>query len=318
MPSFFGKHLPLSLWNSKTLHLPVQLTTVHKKFLEDKGWWASYGPASAGGIGGASADEAKEHVINRFLNSAARMQFVCSDPHDEEIEVREMVLDQLAEGHIYLLDLAAGNGSGTLALLSLICELRSHGLVPNFPLNISISGVDYSPDALSHYAELLEQLSPWLATMGLEIDLTLHVCDLNISGDFSEVLESFLQDANGQSINRFLCVVSALSGAKKEGVAQMLDSLKLAAAALSNKKRNSSWLWVEPHVGKTWITKAIDTIRLTLQRVAHKFFSKGEGFDIVTAVPMLKDKPPRTFEWLDPHNGNAAKSHVFVTAFKND
>jgi hypothetical protein len=318
MPTFFGKHLPLSLWSSKTLHLPLQLTTVHKKFLEEKGWWASYGPASAGGIGGASADEAKEHVINRFLNSAARMQFVCSDPHDDEIEVREMILDQLAEGQIYLLDLAAGNGSGTLALLSFICELRLHGLVPTLPLNVSISGVDYSPDALSYYGGLLEELAPWLATMGVETNLTLHVCDLNISGDFSEVLESILLDAHGQSINRFLCVVSALSGAKKEGVAQMLDSLKLAAAALSRKKRNSSWLWVEPHVGKIWITKAIDTIRLTLQRVAHKFFSKGDGFEIVTDVPMLTDKPTRTFEWLDPHNGNATKSRVFVMAFKND
>lgn len=318
MPSFFGKHLPTSLWNAATLTLPLSLTSVHKKFLQDKGWWASYGPSSAGGIGGASPDEAQEHVVNRFLNSAARMQFVCSDPHDDDTEVRDMVLDQLADGHIYLLDLAAGNGSGTLALLSLICELRSHGLVPNLPLNISIAAVDYSPDALSYYGQLLEDLTPWLSAHGLEINLTLNVCDLNIPGDFSEIMESFVQEANFQKINRFLCIVSAISGAKKEGVAQLIDSLKLAAAALSHKKRNSSWLWVEPFVGKTWITKAVETVQLTLKKVAHMFFSKGEGFEVVTATAKLEEKPERKFHWLDPHNGKITKSHVYVMAFKND
>lgn len=318
MASFFGKHLPLSLWRATTLHLPIQLTAAHKRFLEDKGWWTSYGPSTAGGIGGASADDAQEHVTNRFLNSAARMQFVCSDPNDEEIEVRDMVLDQLAGGHIYLLDLAAGNGSGTLALLSFICELRSSGLVPNLPLNVTITAVDYSSDALGHYGQLLGNLAPWLATMGLEINLTFHVCDLNISGDFSEILEVFFGEAHIQKVNRFLCVISALSGAKKEGLVQLLDSLKVAAAALSNKKRNSSWLWVEPHVGKTWLTKVIDTVRLTLQRVAHKFFPKGESFEITTSATILSDKPTRNFSWLDPHNGKITKSHVFVTVFKND
>ena len=318
MPTFFGKHLPISIWKAVTLHLPYPLVAAHRKFLEDKGWWAEYNPTGVGGKGGATPSEAKEHVINRFLNSAVRMQFVCADPLDKQIEVREMVLDQLAEGKIFLLDLAAGNGSGTLALLSLICELRAHNLVPTLPINISISGVDYSPDALNYYAELLDQIKPWLQTTGLEINLTLHVCDLNISGDFSAVLESILDEAKEKGNSRFLCIVSALSGAKKEGIELMLDSLKIAAAALSHKKRNSSWLWVEPHVGKSWLTKAVDAIRLTLQRVAHKLSSKGEMFEIKTSAPMLEEPVMHAFNWFDPHNNKSTKSYVIVMAFKND
>jgi hypothetical protein len=318
MPSLSGKYLPTSLWNSSTLHLPSHLAIAHKEFLEEHGWWASYDPTASGGIGGISTAEAQEHVTNRFLNSAARMQFVCSDPNDEDILVREMVLDQLADGQIYLLDLAAGNGSGTLALLSLICELRAHECIPKLPLNVSISGVDYSVDALGYYADLLGRLDPWLVSNGININLTLHNCDLSISGDFSEVLESFFKDADRGEIKRFLCVVSALSGAKKDGIAHLLDSLKLAAAALSHRKRNSSWLWVEPHVGKTWLTKAIDTVKLTLQKVAHVFSSKGESFEIVTSATTLEEKPKRSFKWIDPHKGTSTMSHVFVAGFKNE
>ena len=116
--SFEGKDLPTSVWTSKVLHLPEPLAAAHKDFLNDKGWMTAYQPVLSGGSGGKSAEEAQDHVINRFLNSAARMQFVCADPCDEQPEIREMVLDQLGDGHILLLDLAAGNGAGTLAMLS--------------------------------------------------------------------------------------------------------------------------------------------------------------------------------------------------------
>lgn len=316
--NFSGNHLPTTLWNADTLHLPSKLSLAHRDFLVDNGWLASYAPTVAGGIGGQSSLEAQEHVTNRFLNSAARMQFVCSDPKDEEIQVRQMIFDQLADGNIFLLDLAAGNGAGTLALLSLICELRSTAIIPQLPINVSINAVDYSVDALRYYADILDKLEPWLASSAIDVRLTLHHCDLSIAGDFGEVLEGFFQDAEANGTRRFLCVVSALSGAKKDGIAHLLDSLKLAAAALSHSKRNSSWLWVEPHVGKTWLTKAIDTVKLTLEKVAHVFSSKGESFEIVTSGLMLEEKPKRTFKWLDPINGSTTMSGVFVANFKND
>jgi len=166
LSSFSGKDIPTTLWNSEVLHLPQPLSTAHKDFLTDKGWESTYLPGMGGGVGGASVEEAQNHVINRFLNSAARMQFVCADPKDTQPEVRDMVLDQLGDGHIYLLDLAAGNGAGTLAILSLLSELREKKAIPKLPLNVVIVGVDYSPEALNYYAELLEKVRPWLEKMG--------------------------------------------------------------------------------------------------------------------------------------------------------
>lgn len=318
LASFVGKNLPISVWNSKVLYLPEPLATAHKNFLNDKGWMSAYQPGLGGGTGGQSSKEAQDHVINRFLNSAARMQFVCADPGDEQPEVREMVLDQLGDGHIYLLDLAAGNGAGTLAMLSLLCELRAQKSVPKLPLNVSIVGVDYSADALNFYADLLSRITPWFETSGINISLSLALCDLTISGEFSEELESFFDDAKKQNVKRFLCVISALSGAGKERLEQMHDSLKIAAAGLSHKSRSSSWLWVEPHVGKSWQTKFADSVRLVLKKVPFKFFKKGESYDIQADVPLLANPDTRKFDWHDPHKATTAKSHVFVMAFRSE
>ncbi|MDP1637020.1 MAG: class I SAM-dependent methyltransferase [Candidatus Nitrotoga sp.] len=318
LSSFAGKNLPPSIWNSKVLYLPAQLAAAHKDFLTDKGWLNAYQPGQGGGTGGRLTQEAQEHVINRFLNSAARMQFVCSDPRDEEPEVRDMVLDQLGDGHIYLLDLAAGNGAGTLAMLSLLCELRAQKSVPKLPLNVSIVGVDFSADALNFYAELLGKIPPWFETNGINITLNLVVCDLTVSGDFSEELESFFDDAKKQDVKRFLCVISALSGAGKEGFEEMHDSLKIVAARLSSTKRNSSWLWVEPPVKKFWITMFADTVRLTLKKVRHKFFKSNDFYSIKTDVPLFANPVVRNFDWHDPHNETTTESNVFVMAFKSE
>jgi hypothetical protein len=310
-------YLPPSLWSSDMLTLPSKLCGAHKDFLIEKNWWSEYDPSKPGIVGGNSQAEAKDHVVNRFLNSAARMQYVCSDPRKEQPEVRSVVLDQLAHGRIFLLDLAAGNGAGTIAMLALICELRQHENIPKLPLNVTIRGVDYSAEALNFYAELLGKITPWLSSQGIEVLLNLSLCDLTVSGDLDEILDEFFDAAKASGINRFLCTVSALSGAKKTGLESMLDALKLAAARLSHRSRNSSWLWVEPAVDKSWFGKLVETVRLTMQRVRHQFFTKTTDQKATSSTDPSPDPIARVFNWKDPHNSHITKSHVAVIHFKN-
>jgi hypothetical protein len=246
--SLKGKDLPASLWNSGILHLPTQLSDAHRDHLETNGWMEGYlnGVKDFSVTGGESKEEAEQHFIERFLNSAARAQFVCADPLDNHPEIRDMVLNQLADGRLFVLDIAAGNGAGTLAILSLVCELRASKCIPKLPINVSIFGVDYSSSALMLYQEMLSSISAWLEESGINVSLTLSVCNLKIPGEFGEALESFFDDAKRHHVSRFLCVLSAISGIGKEGLEEIHDSLKLAAACLSHKKRNSSWLWIEP------------------------------------------------------------------------
>ena len=309
------KYLPTTLWNADVLRLPLQLSNSHWSFLVKKGWQLNYQPSSSGGVGGAHKLEAEEHVTNRFLNSAARMQFVCTDPKKEHPEVREMVLDQMASGQIFLLDVAAGNGAGTLSILALICELRHHRIIPRFPLNVNVWSLDISPDALDFYTELLYEITPWLESLGVFVKLDLHVCDLKISGEIDEILDGFFAEAKLCQSNRFLCTISALSGVKKEGLETMMDSLKLIAARLSHKTRCSSWLWVEPKVEKTWLGGFADAIGQTLQQIAQFLRPKvltSQISDFASASQAV-----RNFQWADPHNQHLIKSHVVVMRFKN-
>ena len=309
------KYLPTTLWNAEVLHLPVQLSSSHWSFLVKNGWQSNYQPSSSGGVGGATKAEAEDHVTNRFLNSAARMQFVCTDPKKEHPEVREMVLDQMASGQIFLLDVAAGNGAGTLAILALICELRHHHMIPKLPLNVHIWSLDISPDALNFYTQLLDDISPWLQSCGINVKLDLHLCNLKISGEVDEILDGFFSEANHYQSNRFLCTISALSGVKKEGLETMMDSLKLIAARLSHKTRCSSWLWVEPKVEKTWLGGFADAIGHTLQQIVQFLKPKviiSETSDVSSASQAI-----RNFQWADPHNAHLTKSHVVVMQFKN-
>lgn len=315
---FRSKNLPPSVWDSGVLYLPESLAAAHKELLVSNGWMNNYLPNQQGGVGGKSTEDAQDHFINRFLNSAARMQFVCSAPDDKQPEVREMVFDQLGDGHVFLLDLAAGNGAGTLAMLSLLCELRFQKAIPTLPVNVTILGIDFSKDALGFYTEMLDKLKPWLATAGIKLDLKTEVCDLTVSGSFNEVLESFFDEANHIRVNRFLCVISALSGVGKEGFEQMHDSLKMAAARLSYSKRNSSWLWVEPYSNKAWLQQFIDTIKLVLSKVPFFFSKKADGYEIKSEAPLLPCLEKRKFDWHDPHMLKIAKSHVVVMAFKNE
>lgn len=311
------QNIPPTLWNSEVLHLPNPLAEAHKEFLHEKDWTALYNPKSSEAIGGSSLEEAKDHVINRFLNSAARMQYVCADPKYEQSEIKQMVLDQLGDGHIFLLDIAAGNGAGTLAILSLICELRFHKEVPKLPLNVSILAVDYSADALNFYAELQDKINPWLETQGIKVTLSLAPCDLTITGEFSETLEHFFEDAKSNNVNRFLSVISAVSGLGKDRFEQIQDSLKIAAASFSHSKRNSSWLWVEPPMTKSWLTVFVDVLKHIMQKIQYSLLKSGNSYSIKSNMTLLSNPISRSFVWFDPHHLSTTKSHVTVIAFKN-
>ncbi|WP_201645938.1 class I SAM-dependent methyltransferase [Paraburkholderia metrosideri] len=273
---------------------------------------------SSGAIGGATQSEAEVHFVGRFLNSAVRAQYVCSDPMDSEPEIRDMILDQMADGRIFLLDLGAGNGAGTLAILALLRELRGANCIPQLPLNVHIFGVDYSTDALALYSEMLEELEPWLAMAGISIELECWPCDLRVVGDFSELLDVFFDDAKSLGTKRFLCVISALTGLGKDGMEEIHKSLEAASIRLSHKARESSWLWIEPTVSNNWFTMFISTIMLSLKKIPYIFSKKKDSFEVKTSLPLLPTPVARKILWQDPYLAKINTSHVVVVGFKND
>ena len=320
LQAFSSAHVPPCLWSGGVLHLPSPLVIAHREYLAEKGWSALYVPSAASGaIGGASDSEAQDHVVNRFLNSAARMQFVCVDPKDEQEEIRNAVLEQLASGALHIVDLAAGNGAGTLAVLSVVCQLRRDGLIPKFPLNVYINAVDCSPSALNHFAALKARIDDWITGSGIHVELVLSVCDLTIPAELNEYLENFFHDAKVKGVRRFLCTISAVSGLKKEGLESIFDSLKHVATMLGHSQRNSTWLWVEPGAAaKNWFSAFVSSIKLTMTKIGHKLLTKGETFALVSdGAPSMPELISRKFVWTDPHLAKVTSSHVVVVVFKN-
>lgn len=318
-PSLEGKHLPRSIWKDDILYLPQPLVDAHHKQLMAGGWMDDYFAecSSSGAVGGTSKRDAEKHFITRFLNSAARAQYVCADPTDSQTDIRDMILDQLADGHIFILDLAAGNGAGTLAILGLLCELRAENCVPKLPLNVHIFGVDYSPDALLLYQQTLSEVNAWLAGMGIAVELDSWPCDLKIVGDFSEILENFFDDSKKLGVKRFLCVLSAISGLGKDGLEEIHKSLETAAIRLSHKGRESSWLWIEPSTANSWLSKFVNSIKFALQKVPYLFSKKKETFEIKSSSSLLPDPEIRKFNWQDPYQSKIISSHVMVVGFRN-
>ncbi|MFS8979007.1 hypothetical protein PO002_31715 [Cupriavidus necator] len=138
-----------------------------------------------------------------------------------------------------------------------------------------------------------------------------------ILSEFSESADSFFDAAEKNNVNRFLCVLSAITGLKKEGVEAIHDSLKYAAARLGNSKRRSSWLWVEPPAKGVWPKFFGMTIGLIFQKIGFLLKKKGEEYKIEATGPMLEDPITHNFLWHDPHKNSSVKSSVVVMSFKS-
>lgn len=315
-----GSQLPDSLWSSDKLFIPKVLEDAHWAVLAANHWTNSdLSPVTTpGAIGGVTSHDAETHFVGRFLNSAARVQFVCLDPHDDDPEIRNMVLDQTAEGTLFLLDLAAGSGAGTLSLLSLIAQLRKSRLLPQLPLNIKIASVDISPKALQLYQDTLDSLRGPLSTIGIEVSLECHVCDLSVTADFNEVLESLLDDAKAKCVRRFLCILSAISGLGEEGLQQIQPSLQLVAATLSHTKRESSWLWVEPQTKKNLLSAVWNAIQMMFKKIPFSLSATGGKVGVKSALPLLPNPVARSFTWREPHKHKDIPAHVVVIGFRNE
>jgi hypothetical protein len=101
--------IPKSVWKDNKLHQPEALTTVYREKLEDLGILQRVidfdGKQSKGAIGGQDELETITHFIERFLASAARVQFVVINPHKNLNDISSDIKASFGSGTISVLDL---------------------------------------------------------------------------------------------------------------------------------------------------------------------------------------------------------------------
>ena len=100
---------------------------------------------------------------------------MCADPVGVNQAAKNLLLEQLTDGAVQILDIAAGHGAGTLSILSFIAAMREQSKLPKLPLNVAVTALDFSADALATYQQVAEELREWLAKQGitLSVDVSL-------------------------------------------------------------------------------------------------------------------------------------------------
>ncbi|MEX0144096.1 hypothetical protein MRBLMS1_005013 [Massilia sp. LMS1-1-1.1] len=253
-----------------------------------------------GAVGGAQDDESDKHLIARYLNSAARTQVIaCIEQQDCE-DIKLEVLGLLTDGHIYIIDIAAGHGAGTMSLLNTICKMRENLTLPMDPLDVDIHAIDFSQNALNHYECLLDSLKSDYSKFGIHTTIKKHEVDITDDDKIRVKIEEIKSEVINSPIlgigidPRYLLLCSAISGVKKSVfISQFSKSYQVIAESF--KENNSAFLWVEPLTEKKWMPKYwVD-------------FMKDKP-DVADDERSTKRIVKQEYTWLDPHSEGAQKT----------
>lgn len=281
----------------KCMTLAEHTVASHKAICSNLGIFDNYAAGLddfGGAIGGALQDESTRHLLSRFLNSAARTQVIaCID----EVDCRDIaieVLGLLSDGHIYIIDIAAGHGAGTMSLINTICKMREDEILVKDALDIEIHALDFSETSLKFYEELLESLSETYQKFGIYVTLVKHCIDITNDAQVKKEIEdikSCVHTVPAKAIGedpRYLLLCSAISGVKKS-IFLSEFSKSYQAIAESFKENNSTFLWIEPLSCKDWMPKYWKEFYDQLQIVPDD--------DDITSKHVVK----QSYDWIDPH-----------------
>lgn len=237
--------IPKSVWKDNKLHQPEALTTVYREKLEALGvsqQVIDYDPKkkSKGAIGGQDESETITHFIERFLASAARVQFVVIDPHKNLNDISSDIKASFCSGIISVLDIPCGTGASILSLLCDIREIRIHKLLPCLPVHISITAGDYSETALEIYSDLLTGIKQSLEEVNMFMDYKTHSWDAKDLSSTDKIMSIFLK----HNAEEYYVFMSAFSGEVAKNFDEYKDSILHIQTRVSNL--NSCILHIEP------------------------------------------------------------------------
>lgn len=281
----------------KYMTLAEYTVTSHREICATLGIFEQYESelAAGGAIGGAVDDESTRHLLGRFLNSAARTQVLACIEESCCQNIAVEVLGLLNDGHIYLIDIAAGHGAGTISILNTICKMRHDRNLSSDSLDIDIHAMDFSSLSLSFYEQILNSLKSTYQQYGINVNILKHVVDITDDDCVKQEIRSIKESVTASPLNgigsdpRYLLMCSAISGIKRKDFIDHFSN-SYQTIAESFKEKNSTFLWVEPLSKKNWLPTHWET------------FIKRLGINISdedAAVGAYMVKQP--YSWIDPH-----------------
>lgn len=255
MPVLAESDIPEELWAQEMLFMPACLSTLYVKLLQDYGIMnlALSSKFVSGPIGGKNRKETLQHFSLRYGVSVCRVESLLLDPHIAFRSVSKDLVTSLSSGRISILDTPCGTGAVGASLLSTIAVLRKNGVLPKLPLDIHITGGDFSDLGREIYEKIITKLEPSLNSVGVSINFKTVPWD-GTNPDTTALLVDTWFD-NSTEAAEYLAIVANFSGEAGKRFIEFQRSFQHIHERLYNKK--CTMIWVEPEMrgAKTFFEK---------------------------------------------------------------
>ena len=224
---------------------PDTLAKGYQQVLTARNWLpAAMAQRVGGGTGGGSADATRQHFVENFSGSCARVQLAALDPHEMLGQASDRIVSAFAGGRVGLLDIPCGAGAAAFSLLSVIALLRSENRLPRQPLEVFLLGGDYSETARLLAGEMGAALRPFLEEQGITLHPRFSAWDACDAQSTTELLHGWMEHA--RDCRHYFVVAANCSGFLqtdgkfKEAQPNLEQVFRWARA------RRSDVAWIEP------------------------------------------------------------------------
>lgn len=246
MPVLAESDIPEELWAQEMLFMPACLSTSYAKLLQDYGIMdlALSSKFVSGSIGGKSREETLQHFSLRYGVSVCRVESLILDPHSAFRIVSQDLVTSLSSGRISILDTPCGTGAVGASLLSTIVVLRKNGVLPKLPLDIDITGGDFSDVGREIYEKMITELEPSLNSVGVGINLKTVPWDGTNPDTTASLVDTWFGNSTGAG--EYLAIIANFSGEAGKRFTEFQRSFQHIYERLYNKK--CTMIWVEPEM----------------------------------------------------------------------
>jgi len=239
------EHIPDSLWSEGRILLPPVLVQAYREELESRNLYQDALIHVSGEIyGGATQEETDAHFTQRFVTSASRVLYVLLSPCRTFDDVSNTIVAALSYGHVGILDIPCGTGAMSVAVLSLLIELRNQNVLPKLPLSITICAGDYSSPSRSIFSSMLDRLVGEASAVGITVQHDIYHWDALNHQDTAELVDLWFK-STVNSTDHLVTILNFSGEMHKDDIFEKFSpSLNQILARLYN--RTGAVVWLEP------------------------------------------------------------------------
>ena len=251
--------IPQSLWDGEnTLSIPSFLGSAYQATLEKVGLLEEASKAHfQGAIGGESNEKTNIHFAQNFSGSCSRVELAILDPKNELGGSSNGFIRAFSGGKVSMLDIPCGCCAASATVLSTVAELRRQQILPREPLEVFLTGGDFSSSARTYAGQILDEIERPLRSQGIFVKKSLYAWDINDEISNTGLLREWFKDQDCEK--NFLLIagfsgVLGNSGKIKKVRGQLAEAIRWAGV------RRATITWIEPQTkkaNKMWDSKVL-------------------------------------------------------------